>query len=264
MSGPVLRFGTVVSVAGRVAQVRFPGSPAGHPVRCVESVPAVGAKVAVWSSFDRLYYTGSGSGGGVIGPPGPAGPQGPKGDKGDQGPPGAEGIVTGTGTPEGVVTAGPGAGYMQTDAAAVGGVAVWRKRSGAGNTGWAVVEADTGWRRIDSLLINGWTCSWLAVRRTEAGVQLWAGGTLTGAAATDERFLPAIPGFAPHDSSNGTALVVGPPASPGTDLRELHHTTAAGWRIRGYASATDKRWRFITPALYCQAAWPTALPGTTP
>ena len=63
MSGPVLRFGTVVSVAGRVAQVRFPGSPAGHPVRCVESVPAVGAKVAVWSSFDRLYYLGSGAGG---------------------------------------------------------------------------------------------------------------------------------------------------------------------------------------------------------
>lgn len=56
----MLRFGTVTATdaATRTAWVRFPGGADPHPVRCVESVPTVGGKVAVWSTSDRLYYTG--------------------------------------------------------------------------------------------------------------------------------------------------------------------------------------------------------------
>lgn len=70
----MLRLGTVVSVdaTARVAWVRFPGGADPHPVRCVEGVPTAGAKVAVWATPDRLYYTGGG-GGGTVGPQGPPG-----------------------------------------------------------------------------------------------------------------------------------------------------------------------------------------------
>lgn len=49
---------------------------------------------------------------------------------------GADGAVnlTGTGSPEGVVTASPGATYQQIDNGIF--VAQWIKQSGSGNTGW--------------------------------------------------------------------------------------------------------------------------------
>lgn len=56
MARTELRFGTVVSVAGRDAQVRFPGIADPVPVRCVEGVPAVGSKVGCWQTSQRLYY----------------------------------------------------------------------------------------------------------------------------------------------------------------------------------------------------------------
>lgn len=58
-----MRLGTVDAIDGRTAWVRFPGGADPHPVRCVEGVPAVGAKVAVWATPDRMYYAG-----GAVGP----------------------------------------------------------------------------------------------------------------------------------------------------------------------------------------------------
>lgn len=47
---------------------------------------------------------------------------------------GGGGVTTGTGSPEGVVTANPGAGYLDlTDTAHP---VLWFKITGAGNTGW--------------------------------------------------------------------------------------------------------------------------------
>lgn len=43
-------------------------------------------------------------------------------------------ILHGTGSPEGVVTAPVGWGYVQTDAPGI----IWSKVAGTGNTGWAV------------------------------------------------------------------------------------------------------------------------------
>lgn len=62
--------------------------------------------------------------------------------------------LSGTGSPEGVVTAAPGSTWLQTDATTdVKGWIRWVKATGTGNTGWiAGPEADTGWR---SLLV--WT-----------------------------------------------------------------------------------------------------------
>ena len=64
--------------------------------------------------------------------------------------------LSGTGSPEGVVTAEPGSTWLQTDATTdVKGWLRWIKATGTGNTGWvAGPEADTGWR---SLLV--WTAT---------------------------------------------------------------------------------------------------------
>lgn len=54
--------------------------------------------------------------------------------------------TSGTGSPEGVVTAAVGSRY--TDTAATNGAVEWIKATGSGNTGWKVAYGDTGWRDI--------------------------------------------------------------------------------------------------------------------
>ena len=75
---------------------------------------------------------------------------------------------TGTGSPEGKVTAPVGSVY--TDTAATTGAIRWIKTSGTGNTGWVVEYGDTGWRDIagSSTAISGE----LRIRRTENIVYL--------------------------------------------------------------------------------------------
>lgn len=59
-------------------------------------------------------------------------------------------LLQGTGFPNGVVTAPVGTIYVDT--AVTNGASSWIKKSGAGNTGWVVLEGDTGWRDITSLV----------------------------------------------------------------------------------------------------------------
>ncbi len=63
------------------------------------------------------------------------------------------GIITGTGFPEGVVTAPVGSIY--TDTAATNGAIRWIKATGVGNTGWRVEYGDTGWRDIVGSIYAG-------------------------------------------------------------------------------------------------------------
>ena len=59
---------------------------------------------------------------------------------------GSGGPLTGTGSPEGVVTATPGTEYLDT--AGTCGAWRWLKKTGTGNTGWTVESGDTGWRSV--------------------------------------------------------------------------------------------------------------------
>lgn len=59
-------------------------------------------------------------------------------------------VLQGTGFPNGVVTAPVGTIYVDT--AVTNGASSWIKKSGTGNTGWVVLEGDTGWRNITSLV----------------------------------------------------------------------------------------------------------------
>ena len=66
--------------------------------------------------------------------------------------------------PEGAVVGSPGDVYASTDVAATLGRRLWFKASGvATNTGWVLLEGDTGWRNISALLLNGWDGT-LAIR----------------------------------------------------------------------------------------------------
>ena len=89
--------------------------------------------------------------------------------------------LSGTGSPEGVVTAAPGSTWLQTDATTdVKGWIRWVKATGTGNTGWvAGPEADTGLRDVSASLLNGWTGS-VITRRIGNAVTLWLYGLAAG------------------------------------------------------------------------------------
>ena len=81
--------------------------------------------------------------------------------------------LSGTGTPEGVVTATPGSTWLQTDATTdVKGWIRWQKATGTGSTGWvAGPEADTGWRDVTAS-VTGTASGSLHIRRTANVVTL--------------------------------------------------------------------------------------------
>lgn len=78
------------------------------------------------------------SGANLVGQPIPSGGGGGGGGSG----------LSGTGSPEGVVTATPGTEYIDT--AATNGAVKWIKATGSGNTGWKVAYGDTGWRNMQA------------------------------------------------------------------------------------------------------------------
>ena len=147
---------------------------------------------------------------GPIGQTGPAGPQGPIGLTG---PKGADGVgipqkltlsgntlilsdgggsvtlpetsqnsstssseLTGTGMPNGKVEGKLGQTYVDT--AKTNGALKWIKRTPSGNTGWAVLDGDTGWKTLNTASKLG--NSYVKARRINDIVQLQFGGLQWG------------------------------------------------------------------------------------
>ena len=83
-------------------------------------------------------------------------------------------VMSGTGSPEGVVTAPVTSTW--TDTVATTGAIQWIKASGTGNTGWVVQYGDTGWRNITSLATAnaGQTLAAFMIRRINGVVYLQA------------------------------------------------------------------------------------------
>ena len=157
----------------------------------------------------------------------------------------------GTGSPEGVITAPVGTYY--TDTAITNGALRWAKKTGSGNTGWQVVEGDTGWRDISSLLVNGWTGS-AYVKRTAELLTLEL-SALVGNAAT------------------GTVVLTLPVGFRGVtrDSRLLYHTTAPAFKRFVLDAAGALTFLGVVPeasTIYGQSfappatTWATTLPGT--
>lgn len=132
---------------------------------------------------------------------GPPGPPGPKGDKGEPGtgatqvlalsgnilslsngggtvtlPSTSSGEISGIGQPNGRIDGTIGQTYIDTNK--TNGALKWIKRTKTGNTGWAVLDGDTGWKNLN--IVSKLGGSYLKVRRINDQVTYQFGGLSWG------------------------------------------------------------------------------------
>ena len=156
--------------------------------------------------------------------------------------------LTGTGMPNGVVTASPGTYY--TDTAGTNGAWRWLKKSGTGNTGWECVVGDTGWRNISSIAVNSWI-GIMRLRRIGSTCSLHLDFVRLGTAV---EVLTLPEGFRPPGNIKTTVLGGG--AAQSIYLSSSGVLTKANIAHTGPTGGAEIwSWPLIDP-------WPTALPGT--
>jgi len=165
-------------------------------------------------------------------------------------------VMSGTGSPEGVVTAPVGSTWLDT--AATTGAVKWIKASGTGNTGWKVEYGDTGIRDLtasDTPHVNT-TVTYFQVRRQGTAVTLNY-YQATSSSVNDVLMFDALPvGFRP--TLNITAIrnrggVLSASDQIVWDIRsngQVYYSSAGASTMLG-----EVTWQ--TPD-----AWPTSLPGT--
>ncbi len=184
------------------------------------------------------------------------------------------GIITGTGSPEGVVTAPVGS--MYTDTAATNGAIRWIKATGVGNTGWRVEYGDTGWRNIvgsiyagPSLAANFPTVNALYMRRIGMEVKFRfrgsaTGGALVGTGAVAEMAVDLPAGWRSLEYAvlgSGKAVQAASLVSTNllttlslvTEQPPIHPSTSSLWIAGNFSIMVD----YTT-----DDAWPTTLIGT--
>lgn len=176
--------------------------------------------------------------------------------------------LSGTGSPEGVVTAPVGTEYLDT----AGTVGAWRwlKASGTGNTGWAVTYGDTGWRQMKA----DWNVSprssgdgfveRLLIRRVGNRITLacYLAGAFGGGGKNH-----SVAAFLPVGFRNTSSLGVWP------EVNRFRLTSSQTTYVDPILeTGTAGNLRIITPSptheAYSEIAWvtdhpwPTTLPGT--
>lgn len=164
--------------------------------------------------------------------------------------------LTGTGFPEGSVTAPVGSIYI--DKAITNGASSWIKKSGTGNTGWQVLEGDTGERNITpGTLPTGIASSSLRIQRKDGIVFLWM--TSSEFTSTSEIiYLAELPsGFKPRQGA-----VLSDNIGPGTSRSggvSVSNNTTNGLRVQ----ATVGLYRTFHVTFATSEPWPTTLPGVS-
>ncbi|WP_404291527.1 hypothetical protein [Glutamicibacter arilaitensis] len=180
---------------------------------------------------------------------------------GQDGDPGAPGNPTafelrGVGSPLGVVTAPPGTYY--TDTAGTAGAWRWLKKSGTGNTGWEVIEGDTGVRRYRTEdMLNGWAgygapSFSFKVQRVRNKVTI--GGYFNASGAISPTALQLPIGFRPRNSGDAFPLcdTLGIP-------QRLFSISAGNLVHNGQIFAANC---LIVPVTFTTGdPWPTTFPG---
>ena len=171
---------------------------------------------------------------------------------------GSPAILTGTGFPNGVVSAPVGSTYIDTNA--TNGAIEWKKATGTGNTGWVVSVGDTGWRDISADLSSGWSgTAALLVRRIGSSVEIRFVG-LSDATATSPRVLGGINmGFRPETTAVFSTIGITTAAYPTSVARtfiDIYGDIYAN-TTRPSASTFSGSLTFNT-----SRSWPTTLPGT--
>ena len=221
---------------------------------------------------------------GPIGQTGPAGPQGPIGLTG---PKGADGVgipqkltlngntlilsdgggsvtlpetsqnastssseLIGTGMPNGKVEGKLGQTYVDT--AKTNGALKWIKRTSSGNTGWAVLDGDTGWKTLNTASKLG--NSYVKARRINDIVQLQFGGLQWGwfgivrrgglgfvahPGNREKKVFILTNGQMPYGYRTATSLI-GP-------IYNDDGVPYGTWYLGGYGDANHLRFQFLDP-----------------
>ena len=229
---------------------------------------------------------------GADGLPGPAGPAGPAGPVGLTGPKGADGVgipqkisiagnvvtlsdgggsitlpaaaaapsgtpgqvsqyeIHGTGMPNGKVDGTIGQTYV--DAAKTNGALKWIKRTPSGNTGWAVLDGDTGWKTLNTTSKLG--ASFVKARRINDIVQLQFGGLQWGwfgivrrgglefvahPGNREKKVFILTNGQMPYGYRTATSLI-GP-------IYNDDGVPYGTWYLGGYGDANHLRFQFLEP-----------------
>jgi len=224
---------------------------------------------------------------GEQGPAGPAGPAGPQGPIGLTGPKGADGVgipqkltlngntlilsdgggsvtlpetsqnastssseLIGTGMPNGKVEGKLGQTYVDT--AKTNGALKWIKRTPSGNTGWAVLDGDTGWKTLNTASKLG--NSYVKARRINDIVQLQFGGLQWGwfgivrrgglgfvahPGNREKKVFILTNGQMPYGYRTATSLI-GP-------IYNDDGVPYGTWYLGGYGDANHLRFQFLDP-----------------
>ena len=158
--------------------------------------------------------------------------------------------LTGTGMPNGKVEGKLGQTYVDT--AKTNGALKWIKRTPSGNTGWAVLDGDTGWKTLNTASKLG--NSYVKARRINDIVQLqfgglqwgWFGivrrgglGFVTHPGNREKKVFILTNGQMPYGYRTATSLI-GP-------IYNDDGVPYGTWYLGGYGDANHLRFQFLEP-----------------
>ena len=158
--------------------------------------------------------------------------------------------LTGTGMPNGKVEGKLGQTYV--DMAKTNGALKWIKRTPSGNTGWAVLDGDTGWKTLNSTSKLG--ASYVKARRINDIVQLQFGGLQWGwfgivrrgglgfvahPGNREKKVFILTNGQMPYGYRTATSLI-GP-------IYNDDGVPYGTWYLGGYGDANHLRFQFLDP-----------------
>ena len=166
-------------------------------------------------------------------------------------------IITGTGFPNGVVSAPVGSIYIDT--AITNGASSWIKKSGTGNTGWEVLEGDTGWRNITQYIPAGNTTGGiLKIRRINSRVFIQAVNLylIDGNVVLVEDINATL--GSSFNAPENTVAIISVSTSTIAINNALQISRAS--TTSGILHLGSKATRYWATAYEAIAAWPTTLP----
>ena len=158
--------------------------------------------------------------------------------------------LTGTGMPNGKVEGKLGQTYVDT--AKTNGALKWIKRTPSGNTGWYVLDGDTGWKKLNILSKLG--NSYMQVRRVNDTVSYQFGGLQWGWFGIVRRGNPAFIGH-PGNREKKCFLIAngGIPLgyrTSGSLIGQIFNDDGVPygtWYVGGYGDANHMRFQFNDP-----------------
>ena len=162
-------------------------------------------------------------------------------------------IYTGTGFPEGKVSAPVGSVY--TDSAATNGAIRWIKTSGTGTTGWKVEYGDTGWRNVTSALTASVKSGKVLIRRTNNLVHVSLNALMLNESGTKTIYRFDSPFRPDYKKMDAWYVDSSSAVTDGTFL-----ITDAGY-FPVYLIAPNIAMS-VHASFACNASWPATLPGT--